>query len=35
MNRSVKDQNYAGQASWISSNVNLVNTSTYPPRNVD
>lgn len=25
-NRSVKDQNYAGQASWISSNVNLVNT---------
>jgi amino acid permease len=26
--RSLKDQNYAGQASWISSNINLVNTST-------
>lgn len=24
--RSVKDQNYHGQASWISSKVNLVNT---------
>lgn len=24
--RSLKDQNFAGQASWISSNINLVNT---------
>jgi amino acid permease len=24
--RSVKDQNYTGQASWMSSNINLVNT---------
>ena len=27
----MKDQNFAGQASWMSSNINLVNTSTYAP----
>ena len=27
LNRSLKDQHFNGQASWMSSNVNLVNTS--------